>query len=68
MDSGFEVTKLLVDGGMTSNKLLMQMQSDLTGIPVGELLATCLLYDPGSLLCETKLCSLGANLGHNMPK
>lgn len=34
LDSGFEVTKLLVDGGMTTNKLLMQIQADLTGIPV----------------------------------
>ncbi|KAK2180002.1 hypothetical protein NP493_463g02056 [Ridgeia piscesae] len=34
LDSGFEVSKLLVDGGMTANKLLMQIQADVTGVPV----------------------------------
>lgn len=35
LDCGFPQTKLLVDGGMTQNNHLMQMQSDNIGIPVG---------------------------------
>ena len=31
-----DVTTLKVDGGMTSNNLLMQLQADLTGIKVGK--------------------------------
>lgn len=34
-DSGTKLTTLLVDGGMTVNNLLMQLQADLTGINVG---------------------------------
>ena len=34
-DSGINLKELQVSGGMTSNRLLMQMQSDLLGIPVG---------------------------------
>jgi glycerol kinase len=30
-DSGFSLKALLVDGGMTKNDLLMQMQADFTG-------------------------------------
>lgn len=33
-DSGTKLTTLLVDGGMTVNDLLMQLQADLTGINV----------------------------------
>lgn len=33
-DSGLELPELLVDGGMTKNDLLMQIQADLLGIPV----------------------------------
>ena len=33
-DSGIPVTSLQVDGGMTANTLLMQLQADLVGIPV----------------------------------
>lgn len=33
-DCGYPLTKLKVDGGMTSNNLLMQLQADLCGIPV----------------------------------
>ncbi|CAL7946797.1 unnamed protein product [Xylocopa violacea] len=33
-DTGFMLSKLLVDGAMTSNNLLMQMQADICGIPV----------------------------------
>lgn len=36
LDCGFPLTKLLVDGGMTANNLLMQLQADLCGIPVSE--------------------------------
>jgi len=34
-DSGMMLTSLIVDGGMTSNNLLMQLQADLVGINVG---------------------------------
>ncbi|XP_074105089.1 glycerol kinase 3 isoform X2 [Cotesia typhae] len=33
-DTGLTLGKLLVDGSMTSNNLLMQMQADICGIPV----------------------------------
>jgi glycerol kinase len=33
-DSGLRLTSLKVDGGMVSNRLLMQFQADLLGIPV----------------------------------
>ena len=36
-DSGIPINSLQVDGGMTANTLLMQLQADLTGIPVGRL-------------------------------
>lgn len=35
-DSGIPLTQLQVDGGMTSNKLLMQLQADILCIPVGK--------------------------------
>lgn len=35
-DSGTKLTTLQVDGGMTVNDLLMQLQADLTGIAVGK--------------------------------
>lgn len=35
-DSGIPLTQLQVDGGMTSNRLLMQLQADILCIPVGE--------------------------------
>lgn len=35
-DSGIDLKELQVSGGMTQNKLLMQMQADLLGIPVGK--------------------------------
>lgn len=34
-DTGLVLSKLLVDGAMTNNDLLMQMQADICGIPVG---------------------------------
>ncbi|KAB7502631.1 Glycerol kinase [Armadillidium nasatum] len=33
-DSGIAISKLLVDGGMTSNNTLLQLQADLSGVPV----------------------------------
>lgn len=36
-DCGSPLSKLLVDGGMTVNNHLMQMQADNCGIPVGNL-------------------------------
>ena len=33
-DSGVQITTLKVDGGMTANKLLMQHQADVLGVPV----------------------------------
>lgn len=35
-DSGTKLSTLQVDGGMTVNDLLMQLQADITGIHVGE--------------------------------
>ena len=35
-DSELPLASLKVDGGMTVNKLLLQLQADLLGIPVGE--------------------------------
>lgn len=35
-DTGLVLSKLLVDGAMTNNDLLMQMQADICGIPVGK--------------------------------
>ena len=35
-DSGTSVSTLHVDGGMTVNSLLMQLQADIAGLPVGE--------------------------------
>lgn len=35
LDCAYPLTKLLVDGGMTCNDYLMQMQADYCGIPVG---------------------------------
>lgn len=35
-DCGVPLSRLQVDGGMTANHLLMQLQADLIGIPVGK--------------------------------
>lgn len=35
-DCGVPLTKLRVDGKMTSNSLLLQLQADISGIPVGK--------------------------------
>lgn len=45
-DSGIFVSSLKVDGGMTSNNLLMQLQADLVGIDVGVFMPLfCLLSE-----------------------
>lgn len=36
MDCGIPLTSLQVDGGMTINNLLMQLQADILGISVGK--------------------------------
>lgn len=36
MDCGIPLTSLQVDGGMTVNNLLMQLQADILGISVGK--------------------------------
>ena len=35
-DSGIKLPELQVSGGMTQNRLLMQMQADILGIPVSK--------------------------------
>ena len=35
-DRGMSISKLWVDGGMTRNKLLLQMLADLCGITIGK--------------------------------
>lgn len=34
-DTGVPLSELWVDGGMIKNNLLMQLQADLCGVPVG---------------------------------
>lgn len=36
-DCGIPLSQLQVDGGMTNNKILMQLQSDILCIPVGKM-------------------------------
>lgn len=45
-DSGIPLTQLQVDGGMTSNRLLMQLQADILCIPVGEISSRLFLSSP----------------------
>lgn len=45
-DSGIPLTQLQVDGGMTSNRLLMQLQADILCIPVGEISPRLFLSSP----------------------
>ena len=45
-DSGIPLTSLKVDGGMTANSLLMQIQADLLGIPVGRIVYFLDCYQP----------------------
>ena len=36
-DSGIAISTLHVDGGMTRNEVFMQIQSDILGMPIGEM-------------------------------
>lgn len=49
-DHGIPLSQVQVDGGMTNNKDLMQIQADILGIPVGETTAPVLLFT--KLKCE----------------
>ena len=40
-DSGIPLKSIQVDGGMTANNLLMQLQADLMGIDVGKYTRGC---------------------------
>ena len=44
MDCGIPLTSLQVDGGMTINNLLMQLQADILGISVGMKQKPIILY------------------------
>lgn len=45
LDSGIHLAQLQVDGGMTSNRLLMQLQADILCIPVGKMHFSDPLYE-----------------------
>lgn len=53
-DSGIPLTQLQVDGGMTSNRLLMQLQADILCIPVGEISSRLFLSSPPLKLFKTE--------------
>jgi len=61
-DCGHQLTKLQVHGKMTENKLLMQLQADLCGIPVGEYsnfkFMKCYIFGKISLMLHTHLLRL----------
>lgn len=44
-DCHIPLSRLLVDGGMTTNNYLMQLQADLSGIPVGMCVLSQVSYD-----------------------
>ena len=44
-DSGIPLKSIQVDGGMTANSLLMQLQADLMGIDVGKVSFTLSFHD-----------------------
>ncbi|XP_076680792.1 glycerol kinase 3 isoform X3 [Andrena cerasifolii] len=52
-DTGLTLSKLLVDGAMTNNNLLMQMQADICGIPVVR-----------PLMCETTALGVAIAAGN----
>lgn len=52
-DSGIPLTQLQVDGGMTSNRLLMQLQADILCIPVGEVSID--FFFQVVVMCESKV-------------
>jgi glycerol kinase len=61
-DCGHHLTKLQVDGKMTENKLLMQLQADLCGIPVGECknfkFMKCYIFSKNLLMLHTQILRL----------
>ena len=61
-DSELPLASLRVDGGMTANRLLLQLQADLLGIPVGEL-ASSLIPRPHSQGLGTRLIHVAAGRG-----
>lgn len=53
-DSGIPLTQLQVDGGMTSNRLLMQLQADILCMSVGKKTHNARMYElPHADLCES---------------
>jgi sugar (pentulose or hexulose) kinase len=62
-DCGIPLTKLLVDGGMTVNNYMMQLQADLCGIPVGSYLRVLLQGGAGMTLDQLR--GFGNLLGSN---
>ena len=61
-DCGHQLTKLQVHGKMTENKLLMQLQADLCGIPVGEYknfkFMKCYIFGKISLMLHAQILRL----------
>ena len=56
-DSGMTLTSLRVDGGMTNNDLLMQLQADLIGMNVGMSIHRFISFDAW-LRCRTEHITL----------
>jgi glycerol kinase len=54
-DSGINLKELQVSGGMTQNKLLLQMQADMLGIPVGMIFKTSIFYANSLVIRHTEL-------------
>ncbi|XP_014223181.1 glycerol kinase-like [Trichogramma pretiosum] len=68
-DTGMTLTKLLVDGAMTSNSQLMQMQADICGVPVVrpvmcEITALGVAIAAG---CAEGIKKWDINVGNNVP-
>ena len=56
LDSGIPLTELLVDGGMTVNEFLMQLQANVLGINVGKFQQRVYLYwEPGNFNLERNI-------------
>lgn len=53
-DSRVPLAQLQVDGGMTSNRLLMQLQADILGVTVGENMAVGAFIPDCAELNQTK--------------
>lgn len=46
-DTGLTLDSVVVDGGMTENKLLLQLQADILGIKIGK--RNYIIYDAHSI-------------------